>query len=70
MHISYFLHCIILSSLVCLAVPIFPTLFHKQYNFLKKDTEQRMLCVFIFSTIFVYNISLSENNFARHYKCT
>jgi hypothetical protein len=49
---------------------IFPTLSHKRYDFRKKVTEHKM-CVLIFSTTFVWNISHSKKNSARYYhKCT
>ena len=41
---------IILSSVACLALQNFPTLFHKRHDFLKKLLKIK--CVFILSTIF------------------
>jgi hypothetical protein len=64
------MRCFILSSVVCLAVPYFSTLSHKQYDFRRKIIQRKMR-VLIFSTNFLLNISHSKKNSARHYhKCT
>jgi hypothetical protein len=42
---------------------IFPTLSHKRHDFRKKHK----MCVLIFSTHFVWNISHSKNNLGRYY---
>ena len=52
MYIVHFLCCIIMSSLVCLTLPHFSTLSHKQHDFWKKIMEHK-ISVLIFSTIFV-----------------
>ena len=43
----------------------FSTLFHKRCDFRKNVIEYKM-CVFIFSTTFVQNISHSKKNLAKH----
>jgi len=53
------IHCIVLSSVVCLVVSYLSTLFHEQQDFLRKVTEHKV-CVFIFSNTFVWNISFWE----------
>jgi len=54
----------------CPAVPCFSTLSPKRGDFRKTFTEHKM-CVLIFSTTFVWNISHSKKNSARYYhKCT
>ena len=57
--------CAILPSVVCLAVPYFSTLSRKRNDFLGGEGGE---CVFIFSTIFVGNISYSKKNSARYYQ--
>ena len=52
-----------------LAPPYFSTLSHKQQDYRKKVSEDKM-CVLIFSTTFVRNISHSNKNSARYcHKC-
>jgi len=58
---------IVSSYVVCLALPHFCTLSHKRQDFRKKVIEHKM-CVLIFSTTFVRNISHSKNNSAKYYK--
>jgi hypothetical protein len=61
---------IILPSVACPAVPYFSTLSHKRHDF-RKTFIQHKMCVLIFSTTFVWNISHSKQNSARYYhKCT
>jgi hypothetical protein len=58
---------IVLLSVACPAVQYFSTLFHKRhYFFLEKVTEHKM-CVLIFSTNFIWNISHFVKNLARYY---
>ena len=63
----------IICTVLCHLWPVWLHLFFPHYFingtiFQKKVIVQRM-CILIFSTVFVYNISHSENNFARYYKC-
>ena len=58
----------IVTSFVAPRSPLnFSTLSHKRYDFRKKAIEHKM-CVFIFSTTFVWNISHSKKNLARYLK--
>jgi len=65
--ISSFPHRIVLSSVAFLAIPYFSTLFHEGHNFLKIFIEHK-LCVFIFSTTIVRNISHSKKKAVRYLK--
>ena len=61
---------IILTSIACLAVPCFLTLSHKRHDFRKKVTEYKM-CVLIFYTTTLRNLSRFKKNSAGYYnKCT
>ena len=52
------------------AVPYLSTLFHKQHDFQNNVIEHK-LCVLVFSTTFVWNISHSKKNSMSYYhKCT
>ena len=55
---------IVTSFVASLAAPHFSTLSHKRHDFRKKVIEHRM-CVFIFSTTFIWNVSHSKNNSAE-----
>ena len=57
---------ITLPSVACPAVPYFSTLSHKQHDYRKKNIEHKV-CVLIFSTTFVRNISYTKKNSARYY---
>jgi hypothetical protein len=62
---------IILSSVACSDLPYFSTLSHKRHDFRKKNVTEHKMCVLIFSTTFVSNISHYKKNAARCYhKCT
>ena len=54
-----------LSSVVCSAVPHFPTLSHKRNDFRQKTVIAHKMRVSTFSTHFLLNISRSEKNWAR-----
>jgi hypothetical protein len=63
------MHSVILSSVVCPPPPYFSTLC-QMANFQKKSCWTYNVCVLIFSTDFVRNISHSKKNSARYYhKC-
>jgi len=55
----------VLSSVACPALPYFSTLSHARHDFRQKVTEYKM-CVLIFSTTFVWNISHFEKNSVRY----
>ena len=57
---------VILSSVASLALPYFSTLSHKRNNFPGKFIGHKM-CVLIFSTTFVWDITHSKKNSARYY---
>ena len=57
--------CCILSSVVCPALQSFSTLSHKRYDF-RNNVIGHKMCVLIFSTTFVWNISHSKKNWARY----
>jgi len=59
-----------LSSVTCMPLSYFSTLFHKPKDFRERVTEHKM-CFVMFSTTLVWNISHSKENSARCYnKCT
>jgi len=60
---------VILSSVVSRALPYFPTLSRKLRGFQEKVTEQHKMCVLIFSTTSVLNMSHSKKNSARCDHC-
>jgi hypothetical protein len=55
------MHHTVLSFVASLVQPQFLTLSHKRHDFRKNVSEHKM-CVLIFSTTFVYNISNSKKN--------
>jgi hypothetical protein len=64
------MHHILLSSVACPALPYFSTLFYKQHDFQKNVIEHK-ICVLVFPTTFVWNISHPKKNSVRyHHKCT
>ena len=58
--------CPIILSLVCLAMQNFSTLSQKRHDFRNKVIEHKM-CVLIFHTRFVWNISHFKKNSARYF---
>ena len=61
---------ITLTSVTCPALPHFSTLSHKRNNYLKKKVIEHKICILIFSTSFVWNISHSKKNSVRYHKLT
>jgi hypothetical protein len=57
-----------MRTVPCPAVQYFPTLSHKLHNFRKKNFIQYKMCVLIFSTNFVWNISKIKKHWARYDK--
>jgi len=64
------MHCILLSNVVCLAVPYFFTISYKWHNFQKKKVVEHNMFVWIFSTTFVWNIPHSKKLTRYYHKCT
>jgi len=62
------MHCIILSSAACLALPYFSTCSHTQHNFWKKVTEHKM-CVLIFLALLSETFLCSKNSARYYHKC-
>ena len=58
------MHHIVISSLP--ALQYFSTLSHKRYDFRRKKNTRYKMCVLIFSTSFVWNISSSRKKWARY----
>ena len=59
--------CVTLSSVACPALQHFSKLSHKRHDLRKNVTEYK-LCVSIFSTTFIWNISHSKKECARYDK--
>jgi hypothetical protein len=60
----------ILLSVICLAPSYFSHIISKTARFCERKVLDHKMCVLIFSTTFVRNISHSKNNSARYYyKC-
>ena len=68
-HHTKCMHFIILSYMACPYWLYFSTLFHEWCSFLKKNVTERQMCVSIFSTSFVRNISYPKKKWARCHKC-
>ena len=56
----------VVSSVACSALPYFSTVSHKRHDIREKATEHKM-CILIFCTVFVSNISHSKKNSVRYY---
>jgi hypothetical protein len=62
---------IILSSVACMALPYFSTLSSYKPHDLRKTLSEHKMCLLIFSTTFVRNISHSKKKSGRYdHKCT
>jgi hypothetical protein len=62
---------IMLSSVACMAPSYFSTLSSHKPHDLRKTLIEHKMCVLIFSTTFVWNISHSKKKSGRYYhKCT
>jgi len=55
----------VMSSVSCPALSYFSTLSHKRHDFGEKVIQHK-ICVWIFSTTFVWNISHSKKSWARY----
>ena len=63
------IHCIIFSQLACLALQYISTFSHKQYDYrVCVCVIDHKMCVLIFFTTFVWNISHSEKNWVIYDK--
>ena len=73
--------CTMLSSVACLVIHYFSTLFHKRHDFRKRKFPVHEMYVLIFSTTFAWNISPSKKwgrydeicilvfKWSTHYSC-
>ena len=69
--IRHAMRCIVLSSVACPTPQYFATLFQKRLGFRKKFVEYKESFDFIFPTIFIWNVSDPNNNWAKYYnKCS
>jgi hypothetical protein len=66
-HAKWCMHRILLASVVCLVLPYFSTLSNKRHDFQKKKVIESKMCVLIFSTSFISNISYSKKSSARYH---
>jgi DNA integrity scanning protein DisA with diadenylate cyclase activity len=64
-HYAKWMRRAILSLVACLSLPYYSTLSHISWNFRQKVIEYK-ICVMIFSTTFVWNISHSKQNSAQY----